>query len=618
MVKPPPKTPAGELRQSQLLTTFGPGSMVDLVNKSVIISGLNHWRGYKDYAIKEERLRDAIKKQVGVRAQLYAPPIAYQDTEQSSGIDAFVFPRWFVAQTDTTIRRWNKLYRTRPLVRIDHLSNGKYVTDDKTTVSVVPIRFVQACPKGHLSDIDWRAFVKCKSPGCRGRLYIDEGGAGNDFNDIFIRCEKCDKPRPLYEATLPDYPNLGYCQGDRPWLGTHAHEECYTEQDGKRKYTHNRLLVRSASNAYFPQILSVISIPDHQGKLADAVASVYEDFLEYVEDVGDLVKERKRKKVQEALEGFDNEAVWQEIQRRKAGNVDDDRKIKTVELETFLQVQDTLGSDEPDSDFFAYVKPIDTQNQDLGEKLDKIILVPRIREVMALIGFTRFEPTLTGIDGELEGDAESLSIQRAALDLETTWLPAIENKGEGVFIGFKPEAIQAWIQHPQVQERGQELVRGFQKWRSHKKLKEDQHPFPGLPYIMLHSLSHLLITSIALDCGYSASAIKERVYADKAGYGILLYTGTTGSEGTLGGIIEVGKRIEFYLEQAIALAELCSNDPVCANHSPEQTREERYLHGCACHGCLLIAETSCEHRNEYLDRALVRQVLGRDCGFFLT
>jgi hypothetical protein len=122
---------------------------------------------------------------------------------------------------------------------------------------------------------------------------------------------------------------------------------------------------------------------------------------------------------------------------------------------------------------------------------------------------------------------------------------------------------------------------------------------------MLHSLSHLLITAVALDCGYAASSIRERIYAGESGYGILLFTGTTGSEGTLGGLVKIGDRIEDYLRMALELGRLCSNDPVCAQHRPDNEQEDRLLHGSACHGCLLIAETSCERRNEFLDRALV-------------
>ena len=123
--------------------------------------------------------------------------------------------------------------------------------------------------------------------------------------------------------------------------------------------------------------------------------------------------------------------------------------------------------------------------------------------------------------------------------------------------------------------------------------------------MMLHSLAHLLITTLSLDCGYSASAIRERIYAGPSGHGILLYTGTPGSEGSLGGLVEMGKNIGRHVERALELGRLCSNDPVCAQHEPAHQNEERFLHGAACHGCLLIAETSCERRNELLDRALV-------------
>ena len=95
------------------------------------------------------------------------------------------------------------------------------------------------------------------------------------------------------------------------------------------------------------------------------------------------------------------------------------------------------------------------------------------------------------------------------------------------------------------------------------------------------------------------------VVAIVLGYGILLYTGSSGAEGTLGGLVDTGKHIGLHLGRALERGRLCSNDPICAQHDPRDRMEERYLHGAACHGCLLIAETSCERRNELLDRALV-------------
>jgi hypothetical protein len=123
---------------------------------------------------------------------------------------------------------------------------------------------------------------------------------------------------------------------------------------------------------------------------------------------------------------------------------------------------------------------------------------------------------------------------------------------------------------------------------------------------MLHSFSHLLITAVALECGYPASSIRERIYAiPNVGFGILIYTASPGAEGTLGGLVQAGRRIANRVRTALELGQLCSNDPVCAQHDPSNRLEHRHLHGAACHGCLLIAETSCEQQNDFLDRALV-------------
>ena len=149
---------------------------------------------------------------------------------------------------------------------------------------------------------------------------------------------------------------------------------------------------------------------------------------------------------------------------------------------------------------------------------------------------------------------------------------------------------------------------GFKFWQAQrddrKKAKDD---FATARYVLLHSLAHLLITAVSLECGYAASAIRERIYAGAGGSGILLYTAAPGAEGSLGGLVEVGRRLERYLEHALDLGRLCSNDPVCAAHAPDTSMggSDRHLEGASCHGCLLISEPSCERMNMYLDRSLV-------------
>jgi hypothetical protein len=597
--------PAGQVRQSQILSTFGPGSMVDLPKHSVLIAGLSQWRGDKK-RIYEERLEIRVAEILQVKEiTLYAPPVDEQDPKAArTGINALTFPTWFLAQVEETWfdSKTKKTYRTRPLLPWGSLISGKYLNAEKKKVPVVPVRFVQACVKGHISDIDWYSFAhQDKHSKCRGQLWLDEGGSGNDFAEIYVRCEACKARRPLADATVPNGKVLGTCQGHRPWIGSFAKEpHCIREKTGKPEF--NRLLVRSASNAYFSQILSVISLPDSDTALRDAVNSVYEDFLQYAEDAGDVRKERKKQKVAAALQGFTDEVVWQEIQRRQSGQGSQHKSIKQVEIETLLSSPVEVGEDVAEGDFYARARDLSSLKPTIAPRIERIVLVHRLREVIAQVGFTRFEAEMPDIDGELD-----ISVRRAALDIETNWVPAVENRGEGVFIAFRKEAIEDWLQRDAVKKRGRELSRGFDIWCGRKGIDQevDKVKFPGLPYIMLHSLSHLLITAVSLECGYAASSIRERIYAGEAGYGILLYTGSPGSEGTLGGLVEVGKRIESHLELAIEQGKLCSNDPVCAQHKADNEEEERFLHGSACHGCLLIAETSCERRNEFLDRALV-------------
>ncbi len=599
--------PSGEIRQSQMLNTFGPGSMVDLPKQSVLIGGLNHWQGYREQPIYEDRLASRICQILDVpKIDLYAPPAAQQDpSAPRTGVTAFTFPAWFVAQVkdEKHTPPGGKEYQTRPLVPWSRLVKGKYFDSDRKKHPVVPVRFVQACLNGHISDIDWYLFANpdCRS-NCPAQLWLDEGGTGNDFADIFIRCEQCKNRRPLSEATIPGRSVLGSCKGHRPWLGPGASEQCISPTTNRPE--RNRLLVRSASNAYFAQTLNVISLPDLDQKLKDAVSQVYEDFLQYAEGEDDIRKERKKKRVADSLEGLSNVAVWAEVNRRLKGVVPKTKSIKQVEIEALLSSPDQVGEDVPDGDFYARTRPLNHLKPALAARIDRLVLVHRLREVIAQVGFTRFEAEIPDIDGDLSDDI-SIAVRRAALDVEPSWVPAIENRGEGIFIAFNKTAIADWQKRPAVKERGQELLNGFNQWCTRRGIALNPANFPGLPYIMLHSLSHLLITAVSLECGYAASSIRERIYVGDAGYGILLYTGTSGSEGTLGGLIEVGKRIEHHLASALEFGKLCSNDPVCAQHRPDNMQEERFLHGAACHSCLLIAEPSCERRNEFLDRALV-------------
>jgi hypothetical protein len=315
--------------------------------------------------------------------------------------------------------------------------------------------------------------------------------------------------------------------------------------------------------------------------------------------------------VKTALSDFVEADIWKAIQGRRDGVKSlADRPVKEVEFEAFLQAASIASSSPASPDFVA--RRLDPRRWERLRKTDlveNVILVDKLREVAAMVGFTRLAPASNEINGELNDQ-----VVPAPIHQNPEWFPVREIRGEGVFLQFKPQAIKAWLERPQTKARAEVMDNAVENWRRTKG--DGAIKNPGLAYSLLHSLSHLLMTSIALECGYPASSMKERIYCLEQGYGILIYTGSNDVDGTLGGLVQSGEDIERHLLHALQSAELCSSDPVCAHHSPEG-KDDRPLQGAACHGCLFIPETSCEQRNEFLDRTLVVETVdAQGCEFF--
>ncbi len=636
MARQPAMRPEGEVRHSQLITTYGPGAMVDLPDCSVVIGGLNFWMYGPDQPpeeIDEPRLIAKLRQSLNVGSlRLRKPPIhdvGPGGQSRPGGIRSPEFPNWFVAQLDQTKEFEGKTYRTRPLVEGARLDKRKFVDADRKAHRVVPVRFVQSCPNGHLSDIDWREFVHRGKTTCRSTLWLDEAGAGNDFTEIFVRCsnpacmEKWNR-RQLSEAKQKlkgdedERPALGFCQGHRPWLGPFGKEECDNGKGNRGSYA-NRLLVRSASNAYFPELISAISIPVS----IDGVREVISKNLKAFEKITSAAKlevwleDFAPDHIKEHLIETTPALIFQALEAVRGGEAAPEKSeaLKRQELRALVGPIDGLQRGTGSSRFEAEQLDLKDKPAWFQQRVNRVLKVHQLREVMALLGFTRLEPVVSQIDG----DPLDLGVKRAQIDVkEATWLPAVENLGEGIFLSFDPNAIRSWLKSDGAAQHLSEHRDAFKTWNKEHGLTEDKFKWPEGAYLMLHSLAHLLITEAALDCGYGASAIKERIYAfDDIGYGILLYTGGSGSEGSLGGLVGLADRIDELLAMALERAALCSNDPFCASHEPNNGLEKRYAHGAACHGCLLIAETSCERRNEFLDRALVVPTLiQRDAAFF--
>lgn len=599
----------GEARRSQVLQLYGPGAMVDLPDMAVLIGGLDYWNKRGSEPIHEPRLQQLVRQATGVaQLELRTPPCKQDGLQNADGsIKALRFPEWSLVQKKIPDRVANGIVcRARRLVHYNDgcIQNWTRYRDDDGVFPLVPVRFVMACPHGHLSDIRWRDFCFRQS-NCTNQepLYLLEAGTGNDFTQIFVQSEN-GQTRKLADALIPEMRALGTCRAHTPWLGRYRRdeEECKT----KGELTANRLLVRSATNAYFSETISVISLPEGANSLSKRVAEQYDNLRLFTDKSQIEVALQAFPTVKAAFDGVNAADLWDAIQAHRGeapGSPNVEPKDEELRLLTGPIEAGSLSTE--NSTFDAEVWTPAYAPDWYGKALRRVLLVKRLREVQALVGFTRFTARTSSLGG-LPIDTSQGS-RRASLARDLRWVPACENKGEGIFLDFEPNTLKNWAASASVVARTTQFTKAFENdWLQSRSLDQEQFPFPGAPYLLLHSLSHLLITEIALECGYGVSAIRERIYCNpEIGYGILLYTSSSGSEGTLGGLVDAGSRILDYLERAFERAQLCSNDPFCSEHDPNHPYDIRPTHGAACHGCELIAETSCERGNEFLDRALV-------------
>ncbi len=502
----------GQIRRSQVITTWGPGALIDLPRHSGIVGGLNTWPQVDALEeIVDPRLTRKLALITGVAdPRLFAPPPdATSPGERKKYVGVWRFPQWMVVQEPAGD---GGDVRSRRLVHRKGL-------DDKNRwegLTVVPTRFVCACPRGHIEDFPWSRFVHGPDDPCRRQLWLEERGTGGDLADLSVRCECGKPPRGLHEAAELELKPLGTCHGSRPWLGSGSREECNLPI---------RLLIRTAANAYFPQVLSVLSLPDHRTGVQDAVSSLWGD-LQIVEQAVELALMKRKPQVAARLAGYSDEEVLEAIAQLGHGSADE-RPVKQVELDALLAAPEGFGDDVPiDPEFHARRLPAAAwRRSELSAGIARVIQLHRLREVLALMGFTRFEAVTPDIQGEYETDVE-----RADLAEEPHWFPAVENRGEGVFLQLDTAAVADWLTRPAVGERLDQLAAGHAEWAARR---DSPRGFPGGPYVLLHTLSHLLMQSLAMRCGYPASSIRERIYADLEGgrFGLLLYTASPDAGG---------------------------------------------------------------------------------------
>lgn len=604
-----PTKPDGQIRQSQVVTTFGPGAMVDLVDRAVVIGGLDHWawRDGKWESLDDARLRKALLPRLKslhpdldlAQSDYFRKPPEgeMRDALPTVGVRALEFPKWFVCQGCQRLARAGDQFEL-------HKGRYRHACSSNRMSRAVPVRFVATCARGHLTDFPWRAFVHRDREGgiCdRPELRLEEGATG-DLTRILVRCTSCGSKQPMSTARLPVY----RCDGDRPWLGGRAAKEDCTED--------LELLVRTASDAYFSQVVTALRLPPpRESQLEKRVREPkLWDRIKNAKSVKSLELYVDEQEVVEAgLRGLDLNEVFAAIESiRNARASEVERPLRTVEFERIVSAPEEQPGNEPEEgvQFAAFRVP--AHRVDLPAGVRGLIVIPEMREIRVQVSFSRLDSISSNLQGEF--DFEKAKHKPAPLMLPNgnqKWLPAAEVRGEGIFVELDEQALQAWERRPAVVERTKLLLRAHEA--------DGRGEFPGARFFLLHTLSHLLLTAISLECGYAASAIRERIYSQAGAQpgmpamaAVLLGTGTTGSEGTLGGLVEEGRHLRHHLREAWDLGRLCSNDPVCAAHDPAHPSSERRSEGAACHGCLYIAECSCEWQNRYLDRALLVPTIG--------
>lgn len=548
----------GELRRAQLITTFGPGAMVDLPDVSVVVGATDKWSSKcKEINDRNLELLLGVKK--------FREPVSTYINEDECTIPVRRFPDWHYCP---------KCGNLGPYWIIAG-SDKKKCKD--CGVALIPSRFVAVCENGHLEDFPYRLWVH-RGAGCDSTmpLKIKFSKKTRGIEGISIECPACKANRTMAGCTSQEA-LLGHkCYGKRPWIGK-------KENDPEPCQCNMVAVQRTASNAYYPLTVSALTIPPTASSIVESHWTQI-DALRKKNLEGDVF----RSMLEVILAGEDvaesalDEIIYEiELKGQRAGHAE------VTKQSIYQSEYHALVGENHDGAQFK-TKHV-AAPEGYSELIEDIALVKRLREIMVLMGFRRVSPEPSNVAAR-----PMMSLSKEKLD----WLPGIELLGEGVFIRLREDAVAKW--EKQVDSRYQEME---SRLNASNVRCDNFSP----RYVLLHSLAHALIRQLSTECGYTASSIRERIYSTYLGdkhkmAGILLYTSSSDSDGSLGGLVRRGRpeNLRITLDEALLGASWCSSDPLC---SEAQGQGYKGLNYAACHACMLLPETSCEIRNCLLDRA---------------
>lgn len=547
----------GEIRRSQLITTYGIGSIVSVEDESFMIAGLDRW-DVRGPNLHEPRLERRLQV-----TGFVLPPA----TEDRDDIPVVRFPSWVYCPGCRRIQEHRRF--------TSHTNN----LCDRCGLGLVPSRFVVCCPKGHADDFPYFNWVHAGSERTSGshEMTIDAGGKTASLDDIKITCS-CGKDNTLKDAFRRDaLKGVRKCTGRRPWLTT----------DDAACDEIPRVLQRGASNVWFSITHSSISIPPWS-----------EGAFKVLNRQWEVLKHMPSEALAPTIEGMGLAAdtpysvadlVEAVIQRRAGEEAPPSTTQVELRRDEYRALMGGRAEETRDQDFVCV--PADALPDEVGNWFSAVNVVSRLREVRALESFARVTPSIADADEK-----------PPLADAMPSWLPAIEVRGEGIFFQLDPDRLRRWEDSASVSRRVADLDARYRRRFEEFGRQPDRAVTPRL--VLVHTLAHALISQMSLDCGYPAAALRERLYVDDDMAGLLILTATSDSAGSLGGLVgqAAPDRLLPTVLEAVGRAAWCSADPLCI-----ETTETGLdgLNLAACHACALLPEVSCEEMNVLLDRALL-------------
>lgn len=555
---------------------------MDLPDASVMVCGIEKWDTRGAPHLSDPRL----ERKLGAPYFIMPP-----DTDQSKdGIRVIRFPRWMRCRKCGSLRNIEDWKERAVKVRPDWDFYYRPFCD-RCSVPLIPSRFVVACRKGHIDDFPYDEWVQHKDTCSNHDLKYGESGRSASLAGIIISCRTCKARRTMRGAFNKQMlAGVTGCKGSKPWVGKWE-EGCGEELTG---------LLRGGTNVHFPIVKSSILIPPFTSDSLKTKISNTRAWQVYESQEGGLdVKTVAALVADEIEEKVDS--VMEAIKEMEEGELDE-KNVRSEEQYRYDEYQAFIGKGCSEKDF--EIEPVQAAEYGIPH-LNKVVLVKRLREIRVQTGFARIRPPEYSTGEPVEGSAEKTEEVPVSDDRSIRWRPGFEVRGEGIFLDFDPDKLKAWASKPEVQKRSKLLIDRFRRHPDVFATVDLMTP----EYILLHTISHLLIRQLSFECGYSSSALRERIYCSSSQEenrmsGILIYTADGDSEGTMGGLVRQGKA-DFFpktLFEAVSSAKWCSSDPLCIESDGQGFQS---MNLAACHACAMLSETSCEIMNRYLDRGLV-------------